>query len=126
MIKNSYLFSNIYWLVKTRKTVVQKLQRLYKNDSPAWLDAKHALESLISFCNKDNIQLMIYFYYQDRVYDPYFLLYENVVKNQGLRLYSFPPNLYGRKFWNSPVDSHPNAEGHRLMADQIFRDLNPQ
>jgi lysophospholipase L1-like esterase len=31
----------------------------------------------------------------------------------------------GTKFWISPTDGHPNAEGHRIMADALARFLDP-
>ena len=123
MIEKSYLFSNIYWLVKTRKTVVQKLSWFYRSDSPAWLDTKNALECLVDYCNENNIKLMVYIYRMDETFAEYFLWYENVVKEKGLMIYSFPTHLYDRKYWNSPIDRHPNAEGHTIMASQIFEDL---
>ncbi len=119
------LFKNKY------KSLVNYYNQLYHEESPPWKQTRSELLQLKNFLAEKNIPLLIMIvpdFHDLSKESPYQQLYVNIqgaFEGMGLQtLNTFPAfqTLYGGKesqIWVKPNDPHPNAEGHKVMADVL-------
>lgn len=90
-----------------------------------WNASMSALTELVALCDERRIPLMIFFFrWQPSEFQP---LFEDVGRHAG----GYPVSDIERWFqgrdinslMNSKVDSHPNAEGHRLIAEHMAEEI---
>jgi lysophospholipase L1-like esterase len=94
-------------------------------ESVGWHQSMAALEELVAKCKEVNIPLMVFFRRSHP--DENRPLFEDVVRHA----HAVPVVDMG--YWyvgldesvlvNSKVDGHPNAEGHRVMAEHMAKDI---
>lgn len=84
-----------------------------------------ALEELAAICKERKLPLIIFFRRMDP--DENTLLLADVVQHaKGVPVKDMAPWFAGLKVSsvvNSKVDGHPNAEGHRVMAEHMAEDI---
>jgi lysophospholipase L1-like esterase len=90
-----------------------------------WSQSMSALSELVAMCEEHNIPLIVFFV---RLYpDENQQLFDDVVRHA----HGVPVKDMGQWFEgldassvvNSKVDSHPNAEGHRVMAEHMADEI---
>jgi lysophospholipase L1-like esterase len=94
-------------------------------EARGWRESMAALEELVAICTERKIPLIIFFRRMDADENP--LLLADVVRHaQGVPVKDMAPWFAGLKVAsvvNSKVDGHPNAEGHRVMAEHMAEDI---
>jgi len=125
VVANSALLTSFQSLA--RQYVSGKKHQSYGKHSPRWLDAELALRGIIDICRKDDIVLITYLYGNTEL--PHVLaihnLYRKVLKDEGVPTYTLPTELFHYKYYNSFIDRHPNASGHKEIANQMYEALKP-
>ncbi len=90
-----------------------------------WRESMASLEELVTICEERKIPLIIFFRRMDADENP--LLLADVVRHaRGVPVKDTAPWFAGLKVAsvvNSKVDGHPNAEGHRVMAEHMADDI---
>lgn len=126
VIEKSYLLMSFAHNL-SKKNAHKQIAGLYKEDSPTWEDAQAALLDIINICRQKNIQLFVYLYGDNASGSnkAFIRAYGDFLFEQGVSFYLFPKALFDLKYFNSSVDTHPNALGHRIMAEEIFKTLPP-
>jgi hypothetical protein len=95
------------------------------SDSKGWDDSISALDELVSMCRAHNVPLMI-FYYRLKADTENPLLQDVVLHAQGVPVNDVAPWFAGHDMSAlvvSKIDSHPNAEAHRLIAEHMAVDI---
>ncbi len=107
--------------ILTRRKV-NKTTKQFDDHSPQWEDAQIALEKLIGLCEKNDIAFVACIYgYDDMVGSPPLSYYDRRLKQLAVPVVTLPEAIFtNRKYHNSIVDRHPNAAGHKLIADELF------
>ena len=84
-----------------------------------------ALGELVAMCREHNIPLIVFFERSNP--DENQPLFDDVVRHaHGVPVKDMGPWYEGldeSSLVNSKVDSHPNAEGHRVMAERMADDI---
>jgi lysophospholipase L1-like esterase len=94
-------------------------------DGTGWRRSMAALRELVSLCEARNIPLIVFFERLDPR-DNNILLEEVVQHAKGVPVTDMAPWFAGLNISshvNSKVDGHPNAEGHRVMAEHMAADI---
>lgn len=94
-------------------------------DGEGWRRSMSSLEELVRLCQDQHIPLIVFFRRSHP--DENRPLFEDVVRHvQGFPVKDMGPWYQGldeSSLVLSKVDGHPNAEGHRLMADHMADDI---
>jgi len=110
------------------KSLVEHYHRVYRPDAPGFLRMTQMLEKLAEYAKSRNIRLYMLMtpdihnlvdYKFGFVHDTM----RQIAKNTGYAFVDTLPALLGRppqELFAMPGDPHPNALGHRLMAEAIF------
>ena len=90
-----------------------------------WRGSMSALSELVAICQERKIPLLLFF---KRLHpDEHNLLFDDVVRYaHGLPVKDMAPWFAGlnvSSLVNSKVDTHPNAEGHRVIAEHMADDV---
>jgi hypothetical protein len=90
-----------------------------------WSDSMAALDELVMMCNEERISLLLFFFeYEPDDEKP---LFQDVVRHaKGVAVRDMGQWFKGMdKFSliNSKVDSHPNAEAHRVIAEHMAGEI---
>lgn len=90
-----------------------------------WRQSMAALEELTMICEERRIPLIVFFHRLDSSENQ--LLFEDVVQHAQTASVRDMGRWYGglkvSSLVNSKVDGHPNAEGHRVMAEHMADDI---
>lgn len=106
-----------------RQDVSNRLVHLYDERSAAWEDARLALTGIVDLCRESGIDLFV-FLYGDLASDfskSFYKAYSAELDELGVVYSVLPPDIYDPRYRNSLIDAHPNAEGHRRIANEIFK-----
>ncbi|HPT06672.1 MAG TPA: hypothetical protein PLO85_00780 [Candidatus Omnitrophota bacterium] len=125
IVDTSYIAGYIQYFLE-EKMVGARMTRVTK-DSPEWQDVRLALDEMVKLCRENNVELVPYIYTSaDQVTgNPIFNLYYEHLKELGLRVFTLPDVLFvNRKYENSIVDRHLNADGQMIIAREMARNLN--
>jgi lysophospholipase L1-like esterase len=90
-----------------------------------WSDSMSAIDELLSLCREHNIKLLI-FYFRHKSEGETPLLQDVVLHANGVPVKDVGQWFEGLDLSTltvSKVDSHPNSEGHRLMAEHMAADI---
>lgn len=121
VVERSYLLTTVHFLSRTRLLAHERPQLFCEETSAAARDAARAVESIVAHAREEGALLMVYL---DQEPDSKCAhLFEGALARHGVPVRRFPAALDQRENRNSAVDPHPNAKGHRLMAEQIWNDL---
>lgn len=107
-------------------------RELYREDRPGWQECQRALRDLIDLCRERKIDLRIALipelhkpgsgYEFQEVHDQI----RDLGTKGGVPVYDLldadwvdPPETY----WVTPGDAHPNAKGHRVLAEALYKAL---
>ena len=121
----SKLLQHIRYILTRRK--VNKTTKQFDDHSPQWEDAQIALEKLIGLCKENDIAFVACIYgYDDMVGSPPLSYYDRRLKQLAVPVVTLPKAIFtDRQYHNSIVDRHPNAAGHKLIADELFAAIAP-
>ncbi len=124
-VGQSYLLKYIQYFVKIRSVLHSKKQ--VKSGSPKWEDARLALDGIIALCNERKIDLIVYLYAarSEVKRNPTLTLYNSYLQSKGKEVFLLPEHLFDPKYRISYVDGHPNAAGHMIIAQEMFKTLLP-
>jgi lysophospholipase L1-like esterase len=94
-------------------------------EETGWQQSMAALQELVRLCEARNIPLIVFF---ERMSpgDSNLLLHDVLLHAHGAPVHDMAPWFEGfdpLSLTNSKVDSHPNAEGHRVMAEHMANDI---
>lgn len=121
LAKHSYFFAHLEYAWK--ETLQQQSEGpLHSDDSPAWKDVRLALDGLVELCAQRGISLIAYLYTTetDLPGDKILTRYKRYLAAKGVPTFVMPaPVLGDPKYRNSVVDGHPNALGHKLIAEHM-------
>lgn len=123
------------WIATTRylwksgnKTLEQHYQEVYRPDAPGFIAMRATLHELAAYARAHNIQ--IYLAMTPDVHDlkDYKLGFIHdqmraVAEEEGYKymdLYPAMKDLTPQMLWAMPGDPHPNALGHKVMAEAIY------
>lgn len=94
-------------------------------NGPGWRGSMSALSELVVTCQERKIPLILFYKRLDP--DENNLLFADVFRHaQGLPVKDMAPWFAGlniQSLVNSKVDTHPNAEGHRVIAEHMADDV---
>lgn len=94
-------------------------------DGAGWRQSMSALEELVVMCKERKIPLLVFFKRSHPSESS--LLFEDVVRHaEGVQVKDMGrwyKGLDESSLVNSKVDGHPNAEGHRVMAEHMANDV---
>jgi lysophospholipase L1-like esterase len=109
-------------------SLVDHYREVYQPDAPGFIAMKQNLRRLADYAEQNHIRI-----YLAMVPDVHNLidykfnfvheLMRNLAREDGYTFIDLLPALQGRppaELWAMPGDPHPNALGHRLMADALF------
>ncbi len=119
-VRRLYVLSTVHWFINKR---VLENRQLYSEQSPQWKDARMALKGIVEVCRARHIHLLAYLHCVPEI--PHHKLYASVLRSEQVPFFSLPLQLYDKQYRNSIVDSHPNASGHRVIAEKMFKALQP-
>lgn len=113
----------------TYNYAMPKLQQTPAATSPqkgmGWRQSMAALRELVAMCEERKIPLILFFRRSHPEENK--LLFEDVVRHaHGAQVKDMAPWYNGLEEFtlvNSKVDGHPNAEGHRVMAEHMANDI---
>lgn len=95
-------------------------------ESVGWRQSMAALHELVTICNERRIPLMVFFERTRKTEETTTLLQDVARNAPGIPVVDMAPWYAGvdaQQFMNSKIDRHPNAEGHRLMAEHMAIDI---
>ncbi|HWG97319.1 MAG TPA: SGNH/GDSL hydrolase family protein [Nitrospira sp.] len=94
-------------------------------EGTGWRQSMAALLELVDMCRAHKILLVVFFERMDQNHDN--LLLEDVVRHaEGVPAHDMASWFEGfdeSLLENSKIDRHPNAEGHRVMAEHMANDI---
>ncbi len=122
------------WTMASQKTAPNESQedhyrKLYASDSPGFLKMKEALTRLGKYASENDIRLhlMIVPDTHNLTEYPYNDIHQKITAlatELGYNVIDLYPGFKGLThddIWVLPCDPHPNALGHRIMAETIYR-----
>jgi lysophospholipase L1-like esterase len=133
LLRNSELAAML-WITLSRyfgagsEDLVHHYARIYQPDAPGYRDMVAALRQLADYAADHNIRLYLAMTpdVHDLVHYDFAAIHEQMrvlATAIGYRYVDLLPamrNLTPQELWSMPGDPHPNALGHRLMAEAIF------
>jgi hypothetical protein len=116
----SKLLQHIKYVLTRRK--LNNATKSFNDQSPQWEDTKIALDKMIALCKDNNITIIACLYgYDDMIKSPPLCYYKKRLESLSVPIVSLPEVLFSdRQYHLSIVDRHPNAAGHKLIADKLF------
>lgn len=138
-LRNSELAVTI-WIAANRvlnrsgeTSLIEHYQKVYRDDQPGFIEMQRQLRQLADYAKKNNIRL--YFAMMPDVHNlknyPFEFIHDKmrtIAQADGYKYIDLLPalsNLAPEQIWAMPGDPHPNALGHKLMADAILPVLDP-
>ncbi|WP_271604591.1 SGNH/GDSL hydrolase family protein [Bradyrhizobium sp. CCBAU 11434] len=138
-LRNSELAVTI-WIAANRvlnrsgeTSLIDHYQNVYRDDQPGFVEMQRQLRELADYAKKNNIRL--YFAMMPDVHNlknyPFGFIHEKmktIARADGYKYVDLLPalsNLSPEQIWAMPGDPHPNALGHKLMADAVLPVLDP-
>ena len=120
--RRSYLLGYVQY---TRQLIDQRRveSRGYDAESPQWRDAQLALDGIIDLCEERRTELIIFLYGDVKITNQSGVLraYKKHIEQRGLTSHTLPGFLFAqRRYHNSIVDGHENAEGHAILAGAMI------
>jgi lysophospholipase L1-like esterase len=98
------------------------------NPESSWEDARLALDGIVRLSRDAGAVLLIFLYGSTNGIekDPALRRYRAYFKANALDYFALPEELFtNRRLRNSAVDGHPNANGHALIAREMYEHLMP-
>ncbi len=141
ILRHSLLFGLLYqkWLAlqwsRAGKSPHDHYRELYTDGNPAWEGSKAGIRQLRDQCALRKIRLVVLITPSPHNLakdGPYPAIYEKIASTfraMGVDVINTYPAFYeeyGQKpdqLWVAVGDPHPNANGHRIMADELYRYL---
>jgi hypothetical protein len=111
-----------------------ELQQNYRQDSPAWHEFTRELDSLAEIATDSQICVVLFFHTQLHmlnVLHPFSRYYDQVTAAARDRGIAVIPSLDAHRGFRDPdlrvgpLDAHPNARGHEVLAGALFSGLQP-
>ncbi len=122
LVAHSYAIATAHYLRRARAVASDRPEKFCDASPASSRDASLAMESMAAYCRERGI-VLVPFLFLDPV-SPCWELFEGVLARNGLEARALPVVLRDQGYRNSAVDPHPNAKGHRLMAEKIVEELS--
>ncbi|MCK1452483.1 SGNH/GDSL hydrolase family protein [Bradyrhizobium sp. 35] len=133
-LRNSELAVTI-WIAANRilkrsgeTSLIDHYRNVYRDDQPGFVEMQRQLRELADYAKKNNIRL--YFAMMPDVHNlknyPFGFIHEKmqrIAQADGYKYVDLLPalsDLSPEQIWAMPGDPHPNALGHKLMADAVL------
>jgi len=128
------LWSKYQQITRTMKLKTDYLhyyKNLYKNDNPGWPKCLAELERLREYCKNKNIPVLMTITPEIHNLKDYpFKEIHEIMKKQAAELnfkfldfYAVLNNVEAKDIWAMRGDPHPNKEGHKIMAEYLYKYL---
>jgi lysophospholipase L1-like esterase len=126
LAKHSYAVGTFYHVLKQRNTSTT-LTDLYRSDSAAWRDARSALDGIVEICRGMEIPVVVFLYgdFKSEFSKAFYSAYRGHLAGHDVPVHVFAEEVYDKRYRNSIVDGHANPAAHRLIADELYRALEP-
>jgi hypothetical protein len=117
-----------YWPFRQHSALVNAMQSSVEARRHAWL-MRYAMNNLNHYICQTHpvigtdIPLLLYGMSNDANTLALVEKFEDIMGEPTISVLSAPINLYEPKYTNAPYDSHPNAEAHKIMAQQLYQFL---
>jgi len=124
--RRSYLLSYVQYSMRKRRATRAEAQ--VDTSSPAWEDARLALDGIVRLSRDTGAILIPYLYGSKETIEKNAVLrlYRDHLEASGFDYFTLPPEiLTERRLHNSVIDLHPNADGHALIAGEMCEALLP-
>ncbi|MGY4364334.1 lysophospholipase L1-like esterase [Bradyrhizobium sp. LB1.3] len=133
-LRNSEL-AVTFWIAANRilnrsgeTSLIDHYRNVYRDDQPGFVEMQRQLRELADYAEKNNIRL--YFAMMPDVHNlknyPFGFIHEKmrtIAQADGYKYVDLLPalsDLSPEQIWAMPGDPHPNALGHKLMADAVL------
>lgn len=138
LLRNSQLAVTL-WTVANRViglngegTLVDHYRRVYEEGATGYLEMKSALSRLSAYAKEKGIRVIFAMTPDIHNLDDYKLSFihermKNIASELGYSYVDFLPTMKGidsKSIWAMPGDPHPNALGHKIMAEALYRTLS--
>jgi lysophospholipase L1-like esterase len=126
LVTRSYVLTSARH-VSIRRQKSNLLADLYNEQSAAWMDAKEALGGIVDLSRSSGAEVVV-FLYGDVASDfskAFYNAYSQSLDALDVPNFTLPKSIYQKQYRNSAVDGHPNSAGHKLIADEMYRRLQP-
>jgi len=122
----SYAVGTFYHILRQRSTS-DTLTDLYEADSTAWQDTRDALDGIVALSRRLEYQLVVFLYgdFKAGFSKAFYETFGDYLTELGVSVHALPEKVYDRQYRNSVVDGHPNAAGHILIEEEIYRVVEP-
>jgi lysophospholipase L1-like esterase len=126
LVTHSYVLTAIRH-VSLRRQKSNLLTDLYDEDSAAWKDARGALRGIVDLCRSSGARVVVFLYgdVASEFSKAFYAAYSGALQEMGVPFFTLPKSIYQKQYRNSAVDGHPNSAGHRLIANEMYRRLEP-
>lgn len=124
LVDISYLFRHLQYVVKI---LTEKDHEGVKGRSDlTWQDTELALNKMIDLCRSRGIEFKPFLFTDEVSVEkhPIYSMYSEYFKENRIEYFNFDRELFeGYKYKNSVIDNHPDQEGHKIIAERIFKAL---
>ena len=134
LLRNSELVMTL-WIAWTHlqsrygtETLVGHYQDVYREDAPGYQKMKQSLAAIADYATRNNIRIYLAIIPDIHTLRDYPLAFAHrqvgeLAESLGYHTLDLLPYFSGmdsKEIWAMPGDPHPNALGHRIMADAAF------
>ena len=125
-VGRSYLLAYVQYYFRRTRNVARESQA--NRESPQWEDARLALDGMVRLSRDTGAILLIFLYGSTDATqkNAVLRLYRDHLKAHDLDYFALPEELFTDKgLRNSVVDVHPNANGHAIIAREMYKHVMP-
>lgn len=137
-LKNSQLAVTLWSVFQKTKSTLQEIsleehyKKVYDTNALGFIEMQDALDQIMHYATKNDVRIVLAMTPDIHSMNPYKYNYiHEIMKKESLKrgfayvdlLQSFEEISDSKDIFAMPGDPHPNATGHKLMAEQIYEYL---
>ena len=125
-VRRSYLMAYVQYVRRKHDTAPQGSHA--NAESPRWEDARLALDGMVRLARETGAVLLTALYGSTVTIETSAVLrlYRDHLKTKGIECITLPEELFtDSRLHNSIIDTHPNSDGHAVIARQLYEHVMP-